>query len=285
MDTVLVVLLVAVAAALVVAGLVFATRRYTGGVTGRPPPRRGRGVRGPEHTLVLDLGAADPDTPHVQRLVDEVARSAFAESAETERVTVTDREGRVLGTRERPRALPDEPDRTPLATPDLLPRGRRARGPRPPLSRDRDDVLDLTAETRSLSERYDLPASVRDGLRHPDDPIELVRAIVAASGRAAVVEGNAIRSDDDLIVVLSAGAGGMITGEQLSNAFLRFQESRVPRGVVISVGYVNPAEVRRRELLAPALRHAGPEAIQRMADAVAAGADPVRFVTAPAVVD
>jgi hypothetical protein len=42
-------------------------------------------------------------------------------------------------------------------------------------------------------------------------------------------------------------------------------------------------DVHRREMLAPHVLHAGPDGIQRMADAVAVGADPLRFAVAPAV--
>jgi hypothetical protein len=37
-------------------------------------------------------------------------------------------------------------------------------------------------------------------------------------------------------------------------------------------------EISRRHALAPALLHAGPDGIQRMADAAAMGADPLDFV-------
>ena len=44
-------------------------------------------------------------------------------------------------------------------------------------------------------------------------------------------------------------------------------------------------ETRRREMLDPALLHAGLEGFQRMADAVAVGADPIDFAAAPALAD
>ena len=43
-------------------------------------------------------------------------------------------------------------------------------------------------------------------------------------------------------------------------------------------------DVRRREFLDPALLHSGPEGIQRMADAVSLGGNPMSFAAAPALV-
>jgi hypothetical protein len=43
-------------------------------------------------------------------------------------------------------------------------------------------------------------------------------------------------------------------------------------------------DVRRREFLDPALLHSGPEGIQRMADAVSLGGNPMSFAAAPALI-
>lgn len=49
-------------------------------------------------------------------------------------------------------------------------------------------------------------------------------------------------------------------------------------------GRMDPADLGRREFLAPELRHVGARAIQRMADAVSIGADPLAFASAPPVI-
>jgi hypothetical protein len=69
-----------------------------------------------------------------------------------------------------------------------------------------------------------------------------------------------------------------VGAEDLNAAFLRFQRSGAKRGVMVTAGRLYAHESRRREALAPNLKHTGPKGIQRMADAVAMGANPLDFV-------
>jgi hypothetical protein len=70
----------------------------------------------------------------------------------------------------------------------------------------------------------------------------------------------------------------------LNHAYRRFIQSGASRGVVLSPGFMPFLDVRRREFLDPALLHAGPEGIQRMADAAALGGNPMSFAAAPALI-
>lgn len=68
-------------------------------------------------------------------------------------------------------------------------------------------------------------------------------------------------------------------------AFLRIRSAGASRGIVLHLTWANPETLRRRELASPDVKHVGPESIQRMADAVVVGADPLGFVLGPAVLD
>jgi hypothetical protein len=70
----------------------------------------------------------------------------------------------------------------------------------------------------------------------------------------------------------------------LNHAYRRFIQSGASRGVVLSAGFMQFLDVRRREFLDPALLHSGPEGIQRMADAVALGGNPMNFAAGPALI-
>jgi hypothetical protein len=135
---------------------------------------------------------------------------------------------------------------------------------------------------RPLAERFDLPGPVRSSMSDPDDPVELVRAILEASGAAVRVEDEVIRADGHAVVVL-VPTGNVVEPESLSHAFLCIERSGAARGLVIAMGILDVADVRRREGLAPHVLHTGPDGIQRMADAVAIGEDPLRFAAGPAL--
>jgi hypothetical protein len=96
------------------------------------------------------------------------------------------------------------------------------------------------------------------------------------------VDGDLLHVGDTAVVVLRP-PGPTVTPEALNHAFLRIQQSGASRGLVVALGYLDVNEVRRREMLAPQVLHVGPEGVQRMADAVALGADPLRFAVAPAL--
>ncbi len=140
---------------------------------------------------------------------------------------------------------------------------------------------DMTPQ-RSLAGHLDLPHAVHAYLRRPDDPRDIVRAILQAAELPVEVHDNVILSGDEAVIVVEAGRS---TSDALSEAFLRFQRSGASQGVVITLGFVGGRDIERREALVPNLHHAGLSAIQRMADAVALGANPLRFATGPAILE
>ncbi|HXF72566.1 MAG TPA: hypothetical protein VNO79_08170 [Actinomycetota bacterium] len=114
-------------------------------------------------------------------------------------------------------------------------------------------------------------------MRNPDDPTDLLRAILEAAGIPHRVDRDLIVAGELAIVVVEPDAGVVVGHDALNHAYLRIAGSGATWGLVIALGYVDPREVERREMAAPHVRHAGPDAVQRMADAAALGADPVRF--------
>lgn len=280
MEIVLVVLaVVAVLAAAVAVG-----RRL-----GRtPPPVRARpweaATEAEGELVVLDLEPGDPGHPSVRRLVEEAARRPLAADPTLEVVEVRDRRGRVLGRVRRPTPRRDvtlpgqlhEPHPQRSRTPDPLGRGG-ASHPRPPAEADAAEVAD-----RPFADRFELDERIRAALPDTDDPVALVRVLLTLGGHRPEVHGDLVTTDD-VALVLVPDPGHQLDAA-LSRAFLRIQRARVPRGVVIHLSWVNPETLHRREVAAPNVRHVGPEAIQRMADAVMAGADPLDFVFGPAVV-
>lgn len=277
-------ILLAVIIAAVLAGIAVAVWRVRPFEGTRPtavrepePPR----ITAPTTTLVLDVHGGDPDSPSVQRLARSVALPVFDRSDDVEEVVVKDGDGGVIARIRRP-----EPPPVPAEHGDvpfdlrLHPRSYEPShgGVIPP----DEEVADEPGRGTTFAERLDLPPAVTAALRDPDDPADVLRAILEAGGRRATVSGRSVLTDDVLLVVVP-GHRGVVTGEDLTHAYLRFESSRAPRGVAICLGYVDPDELRRRELLAPNLGHAGQDAIQRMADAVAVGADPLAFLDGPPV--
>lgn len=279
MDIVVVVLLVAVV--LVAAFLI---GRRLGRTPPAPPPRPWETTEPGGAVVVLDLVPPDPDHPSVQRLVEEAARRPLRTDPEVRVVEVRDRNHRVLGRVHRPEPLrevsiPDdlhEPHARRSRTPDPLGRSAPFR-PRPGPVSESVEVAD-----RPFADRFDLDERIRRAIGAPGDPVEVVRSILAIGGHEPEVHGDLVVAGDVAIVVLADP--GHALDEALSRSFLRIQQARVPRGVVIHLGWVNPETLHRRELAAPNVRHVGTEAVQRMADAVTVGADPIGFVLGPAVV-
>jgi hypothetical protein len=76
----------------------------------------------------------------------------------------------------------------------------------------------------------------------------------------------------------------VITAEMLNHAFLRVHGTGTERRLVVGFGCFDTWDVRRREIHAPDVRHVGPRGVQRMADAVALGIDPLRSVLGPPLV-
>lgn len=243
-------------------------------------------VEGDHAVVVLEVGDVDVHSEAATRLVGEVTRRAFAALPDVTVVAVKTSTGSVIGTRrrERPRqiAIPADlyaPPAISRAGPDLSelaqPSGAGA------LPRVRRGEFDAGGPHRPLAERFDLPASVRALIDDDDDPVTVVAAILRAAGHTVRRHGEVLVDGDTAVVVLRVPIGEPVGGELLSHAYHRFEDSGAGRGLVITPGFMNPAEVRRREVLAPAVLHAGPEGIQRMADAIALKSDPLRFAAAP----
>ena len=273
---------VALAAAVAAgAGLVRARRSPSGAAPGprQPSSPSARAVEGPwlgpVATIRLDVAPEDPDTPAVRRLVDAAAGRVLRSSPDVTEVVVEDRTGVVLARVPRqatpPGPPPTRPDR---AAPPARPHGSWREPTVPHLDED------VAVPTRTWADRLDLPDAVRAEVREPDDPAEMVRAILRAAGREAERHGGSVRSGDVLVILVEGT--GRDAAAALSQAFLRVRESGATTGIVVHLGYVDPREVTRRRALAPDVHHVGPEVLQAMADAVALGGDPIAFALAAA---
>jgi hypothetical protein len=139
---------------------------------------------------------------------------------------------------------------------------------------------ELTPPHRPLIDQFDLPDAVRTRIGDPDDPTDLVRSILEAAGVHCDIDGDLIQAGETALVILRAAGDVVIGHEALNHAYLRVVRSQAQRGLVIALGFMDPREVKRRQMLAPQVLHAGPDGIQRMADAVSLGADPLRFAVA-----
>jgi hypothetical protein len=277
-------ILVGVLAVLLLIAVVALVVRSLGGDEPGPSPRPWERGEPGGSVVVLDMVPDDPEHDSVQRLVEEVGRRALLAAPELDEVEVRDREGRALGTVRPPPPLPAELSLPPeLHEPHTRP--SRVPSPVPRESSTRHVPTDdrPVEHAHSLfSEQFDLGPDIRGRLRDPDDPVDVVRAILETGGYEPEVSGDLLRLDHVAIVILPATWHA--TDDALARSFLRIQRARVERGVIIHLAWLNPETLRRREAAAPNVRHVGPEAIQRMADAVVAGADPITFAVGPAVV-
>lgn len=240
-------------------------------------------------TIVLDVGEIDATSEGARRLAKEAAHRARLGSKEIGDVTVVTRAGSLLGFFPATDAhLPRAPYPLQLVEPHTRHSGGE---PRPGLEGELHPTVIPGFQERAyrevkrpLIESFELPDVVLKEIRRPDDPLDIVRAILSAAGVRTTEEGDLIRSGDQVFVILPAPVGHALLPDALNHAYWRFRNSGAARGVVIGLGFMDPIEVRRRESLAPELRHSGPEAIQRMADAVSVGADPLAFAAGPAFV-
>lgn len=230
--------------------------------------------------VALDLVGVDTGSDATRRLVDAVASRTFVALPAALVVEVRGSDGVRLGERRRgaPREVaiadslydPHAPRRSgPTVT------GREGVSPRPGVRSASDPADPVVA--RALADRFDLPDLVRSRLADPDDAVGLVRAILDAGVREVDAHRELFRLGDRAVIVIPAPIGDPVPPEALNRAYARFRESGARGGVVVTPGFMDAADVRRRETFAPALLHAGPDGIQRMADAVMLGADPVAF--------
>jgi hypothetical protein len=235
--------------------------------------------------VTLPVEDADPESPATRRLVADAADRVLAADLEVVTVVVLSRGGRELGRigrrpAESPRPFVD----VPLALRE--PHGPRHVGPGQPVEREHGvgtaahvRFEDKRPEPhRTLADHFELPDAVRERISNPEDPVQIVRAILEEAGVPIDVDDDFILAGDRALVVLRTRLRAAVGTEDLSAAFLRFQRSGAKRGVVVTAGTLYTHEMHRREALAPALLHTGPDGIQRMADAVAMGANPLDFV-------
>jgi hypothetical protein len=264
-----------------------------------PTPAAPAAVLERRAVVVLDVDRADPGSQAVQRLVREAAGRVFAAMPDVEEVEVRARDGRVLG--RVPRVTP-EPRL--ISVPEFLyePHIPRRRGPDlsghlgedepfvPPRetaetalpARSAEVAAEVPAEPpRPFAERVDLDPAIRSAIRDPNDPMDVIRAILEVGALHVERDDELLRVDGMAIVAVRAVDGGI--HEALNHAYRRIESSGAERGLVVSLGHVATEEIRRRELLAPHVLHTGLAGVQRMADAAALGADPVRFAIAPAL--
>lgn len=235
--------------------------------------------------IVLDLDIEDPDDPTVRRLVEDAGRRALVTHPDLDEVEVRSRAGVVLATV--PRA---QPVRTEATIPDQLhePHAPRRHAPDPVApagaTRERrvhEDDVDVHVPDRPFAERFVLPEAVRRAVRDPDRPIDVVVAILEAAGHPVERQGDVVVAGDTAVAVVPHLRHG--TEDALTRAFMHLRDTPASRGIVIRLGYVDPEDIRRREAAAPDVRHVTADAIQRMADAVSLGGDPLAFAIGPAV--
>jgi hypothetical protein len=242
-------------------------------------------------TAVLELEDVDPDSPAVQRLVHDTAARLLAALPDATEVEVRTPGGQVLGRVTRKAVRPH-----PIALPEWLSEPHSHRGGRPDISghlqEDEPDVpppregrLEVAPvpvrPPPPVADRFELPEAVRQRIRNPEDPVEVVRAILEAAGIPLQVRGDLILAGDQAVAVITEPTHGRIGERALNHGFFRIKESRARRGLVVAFGLLDPTDIRRRGMLAPDIQHVGPDGVQRMADAVALGADPLRFAVAP----
>jgi hypothetical protein len=122
---------------------------------------------------------------------------------------------------------------------------------------------------------------VRERVTDPDEPASIVRAILEATGQEVTRNGDLLVCGDSAVAVADVRVDPETA---LTEAFLRIDATPAKRGIVLRNGYVAPDIVRRREAAARHVRHVGPDGLQRMADAVAAGADPIAFAAGPVTI-
>lgn len=288
--------------AVVAVGALVAQRRRQGA----PPVAAPRGVGAPAESpgsgwsregdrvrLAVEVDAAR--LPALEALARRVAQEVLALDPDARAITVIDRVGRTVVEVARSAVGPATPGDAPGAAPSdtaratpgprphvpsPVPRGDRAR--HAPAGRgdgtEAPGPLGRPVPARAFADRFALPAAVRAACEDPDHPAEVVRAILAAAGRPAERRGDLVVSGPVAVAVADVRDDAATA---LSRAYLRITSSGAQQGLVLVLGFVDPQEVRRRDRLAEGVRYVDEDALQRMADAVAAGLDPVAFAAPP----
>lgn len=281
MEAVILLVLAALVAAVVVWGL----KQLGGSGPSETSPEPWKETAAAGERIVLDLEVDDPSHASVQRLVFAAARQALDAAPALDSVEVVDRNGAVLGTVERDQPLPRE-----LEVPATLhePRAKRSRGPQAvPRSAGQTPQLEheeggpVGIPPRSWADRFDLPPAARQGVTDGERPADVIRAILAAGGLDAQARGNVVQAGDTAVVVIPDVRDG--AAEAINRAYLQYKETGAQHGILVRLGYVAPDVIRRHDRATPDVRHISADGVQRMADAVAVGADPLAFALGPAV--
>lgn len=118
-----------------------------------------------------------------------------------------------------------------------------------------------------------------------NDLTSIVEGILRHAGLQPMRDDDVLKVGDYALVIIKAPFGATVDVPQLNHAYFRFTGSGASRGFTLTAGFLDRHEVSRREALDPRLRHLGFDAVQRMADAVVAGADPLMFALPPSVRD
>lgn len=266
---------VVVVVALLVAAVVLLRRSAT--TDSRAPstspraPHRVVAVEGVAR-VQLDLTAADPTAPAVQRLAQATAERVLLESSDVQQVVVEDIQGTHLA----------RVDRRPpsMGRPPTAPGGGPVTRPHRHGSWTPPEVVPGVADTpvhRAIADRLDLDPAVRAAIQDPDSAVDVVRAVLEHAGLPVEVHGSVVRSGDHAVIVVDAL--GVPAATTLTRAFLAFRDSGASDAIVIHLSWVDPRELARRSATAPEVRHVGPEALQELADAVALGVDPFAVVS------
>ena len=155
-------------------------------------------------SVTLEVDEADPASPAVQRLVQETALGIFRASPDAREVEVRTRAGTILGRVSRgtppPRELTispalHEPHVRRTHVPDVL-GGLYGSEPAQRPIRERHTFGEITPPHRPLIDQFDLPEAVRTRIGDPDDPIDLVRCILEASGVRCEIDGDLIQAGE-----------------------------------------------------------------------------------------
>jgi hypothetical protein len=257
--------------------------RAVAGRSSLPPAADSGTVGSSEAHVTLPVDDVDPEHPPVRRLATDTAHRVLARDPAVTRVVVLSRSGRELARIDRAAVAPRLVD---VPTALLEPHAPRHPGPREPALADEPvhgpgnvGFAERRPEPRrSLAEHFELAEDTRGRIRDAEDPVDVVRAIFESSGLPFDMDGNLLRRGGRCVIVAHTPIHTPVDAETLNAAFMRFERTGAGRGVFVTAGVLHASDVHRREVLAPALHHVGPSGIQRMADAVAVGADPLDLV-------
>jgi hypothetical protein len=252
-----------------------------------PMPAPGSIVHRDGDRVVLDLTVDDPSAPAVQRLALDLAARTFAHQPELRSLTIVDRTGRELLRTSREDAM----TRAATLPPELsVGSGRQRRHAPDPLGHRATGTGTASGSTapaeqepiralgpRPFAARFELSRAVTDRLGDPTDPGEVIAAILAAGGREVQRHGDLVVAGDIAVIAVDVGDDAE---RALSRGFVRIRDSGMPRGIVIRLGYVDPALVRRHDRAAPHVHHLDVTSVQTMADATVVGADPIDLALA-----